>query len=525
MKVFSLFAELALSGAAEVKAGLADVEQSGGGLSDTLQSVGQGLADAGSNLTMFATGPIVAAATAIMGLTTSIGNAADRILDLSGITGLSTQNIQTYQHMARMAGTDTEALTRSAQHLQRQMTQIQSGTGKAAEAIGELGISTHQFMQLDMDDRMDQLISGLQGVEDPAERARLGTELFGRQWEQIAPIVDLGADKLDELRESGERYAMNDDQLAAANDFRMSMQELKDEVGFATQELALGLLPIAEDMVALFKDQVAPALITGAEKIATLAEWFSELPAPMRNSIVVITALVAALGPALMIIGKVVTVVGKLSAIFGTGAAAVGGFIGTVSGVLPIIAAVVAIVWSAIEIFKEWESTIKTLQYVWQLLKDGLNGAWESIKSFAGDVRDTFNSLVQAVIDTITRMVSGVVDRVKTMVSGALAALRHLYDKAVGNSIIPDMVRDVGAEMADMAATGEEYARQFAGGVENTLAGIQAPEFAPALSGGANGGTGGQQQTVHYDLRYATFRDDKDMERRMRRSGSGLHGF
>jgi hypothetical protein len=525
VNLFKIFGEITLKGATATVKDLKTVNDAAGGTAKDLQKISESVTDTGKTMTLWATGPIVAVGTAILGMATSIGNAADRILDLNAITGMSTQAIQEFQYAAGIAGTPVEAATVAMKMFNAQLDAVAKGTGPVNDALIALGVNTEQFLKLNTEQQLSVMIAKLQEIEDPAERARMGIELFGRQWEGLAPIVALGAEGLDKARAAGAAFAENEEQLNAANNFRIAMFELKTIISEVVESLSYALLPAATSMVEVFRDNALPVIVSLVGYLQTAAEWFGSLPGPVQATIVTIVGLVAAIGPALLILGKLITIAGTITATFGTVMAAVKGFGVAVASTNPIVLAIIAAVAAAIAIYQNWEAIIRAFSSVWDSFKAGLAGAGEAIVSFAENAMATISGMVDLIVGYITGMGTKVVDGVKSMVDGALAALTSLYDAAVGNSIIPDLVKGVSDEMKLMAENGDRYANQFADTVQSALTGISAPDVAMAGASAAGGRSGQAMSTVSIDMRGSIFRDDKDMLRRLDRGGAGMQGF
>ena len=191
-----------------------------------MKAFGDSISSVGSSMSKWVTGPIAAVGTGIIALATDIGNTADRILDLSAITGQSTTSIQAWQNAAKIAGTELEAVSNVSRKLTEQIGEIEKGEGRAADAFKQLAVDTKAFADSSPDAQVNTLVAALQRVPDSAQRAALGTQILGGEWMQLAPIVGLGAEALRNAKQAGEEYAMNEDQLTAANNFRIKMSQL-----------------------------------------------------------------------------------------------------------------------------------------------------------------------------------------------------------------------------------------------------------------------------------------------------------
>ena len=85
-------------------------------------------------------------------------------------------------------------------------------------------------------------------------------------------------------------------------------------------------------------DTLAPILQSVAAGLKSFAQWFSNLSPGMKDMIVKIALIAAAVGPVLIIIGKVVSAIGSII----SAAGAISGVISAIAGALPALGSVIA---------------------------------------------------------------------------------------------------------------------------------------------------------------------------------------
>ena len=513
MELFKIFGDIALRGQTEVTTQLGQVNTAADNTSTRLKSMGDSVTSTGKTMTMWATGPIVAVGTAILGMATAIGNAADRILDLNAITGMSTQAIQEFQYAAGVAGTPVEAATMAMKMFNAQLDAVAKGTGPVNDALIALGVNTEQFINLNTEQQLSLMIEKLQGIEDPAERARMGIELFGRQWEGLAPIVALGAEGLEKARAAGAAFAENEDQLNAANNFRVKMFELKTTLGEVVESLSYALLPAANSMVEVFRDQALPVIITLIGYVQTAAEWFGNLPAPIQSTIITLVAIVAAIGPVLLVVGKLIAIGGTMAATWVKISAAVsaaGGAITTIAGIMglfnPVVIGVIATLALAYNAFMNW-GKIKTY---WAEVWNDILVNWDF----------SLDNLYNIAVDKLTKVVDYFVDKMKYIKDLFLFVMAGM-DEDIGVTIARGSIEESKLKKPT-AKEPEVYERVAKSGL--AMSAVNASNF--GSSGGRdNRRNENQPPTYNIDMRGSIFRDDKDMLRRLDRGGAGMQGF
>ncbi|MEX1120492.1 MAG: hypothetical protein WED82_00065, partial [Balneolales bacterium] len=97
------------------------------------------------------------------------------------------------------------------------------------------------------DERMNVLTEALAGVDDKTERARIGTDLFGGTWKEIAPAVDLGTEAMQKAKDSAN--IISNDDLVKANNFRISVEDMKEKLAFFATEIGIKVMPALQTMM------------------------------------------------------------------------------------------------------------------------------------------------------------------------------------------------------------------------------------------------------------------------------------
>lgn len=126
-------------------------------------------------------------------------------------------------------------------------------TGRSAEMMDRLGVSIYDGAGnlRDMDDVLPEVLTAMSGMENETERNAIAMTLFGRNAEAILPILALGADNMaaymEEAHELG--LVMGEEDLKAANNFRMEVDQLKQQLSKVAMTLGIELIPLFKDLV------------------------------------------------------------------------------------------------------------------------------------------------------------------------------------------------------------------------------------------------------------------------------------
>lgn len=187
---------------------------------------------------------------------------ADEILTLSTTTGLSTQELQEYQYMSELVDVSVSTITGSLTKLTKNMSAASGGTGAAAEAFEQLGISVtdSEGKLRSNQDVFDEAIDALSQMEAGTERDALAMTIFGKSAQDLNPLLAQGSEGLEAFRKEAH------------------------DVGYVLDNEALGALGAVDDsfqrtekLVESMKNQIgvalAPAVEAGAEKFQKFAKF------------------------------------------------------------------------------------------------------------------------------------------------------------------------------------------------------------------------------------------------------------
>ncbi len=201
---------------------------------------------------------------------------------------------------------------------------------------------------------------------------------------------------MDAMAQSGgktaEAFAVVDDTAA------VSVEKLKTSVQNAAITFGEMLLPIVENVVA---------------HIQQVVDWLGSLDEGQRKTIIQIAAVVAAIGPALIIIGQVVSAVGGVITVGGQVISAIGAVVGAI-GLVPIaIAAVIAI----IAVFGD--EIQSTLQKVDDFLQNVFAADWSNVFGpVLGEALNVFFANVKNIWDGIKGVFDGIIDFIRGVFTG-----------------------------------------------------------------------------------------------------------
>lgn len=159
---------------------------------------------------------------------------------------------------------------------------VETAIGKLNKTIGadpdkvrDLGVDLVYLKDgsLDVNETFLNTIERIKGIKDPAEKAKVASELLGKGWKDMAELIEMGSDSFKASLDSvSDQKIIDENEVQRARDFRDSMDQLKGK--FEDVSLALGekLLPLVQNLldkaIAISKVELPGWM----DKLATAAE-------------------------------------------------------------------------------------------------------------------------------------------------------------------------------------------------------------------------------------------------------------
>lgn len=468
-ELFKLFGLIGMQGVEVVEKDLKKIDKQSRKVQKEIERMGRKVSDTGKLLTKAFTAPLAAIAGTVGILAVKTGQYADKLLDLEQVTGLTTQKLQEYEHVAREAGVSFEGFVGIISKFQGRMPQLIDGQGRAAEAMDDLGVSIKNSdgSIKDINNLFPEMLAKLHGIDDITQRNAIAQQLFGRTMADLAPILSLSSDKIAEVTAEAHDMGLILDKEAIdkANKFRISMEKLKARITGAGRELALGFIPIIrDDLMPLITGTVIPMFQKMADKVRAVFEWYGNLSDQTKRTVKGFILIAAAVGPVLIIVGKVIFFSKLLIPIFValktatiSWAAAMKALNASMLAIPILITALVAIGWFWIS---QWDNISSQFSVLWaQIVLAVKKGANILLQSITDGVLKALELL-----DKVAAFIPGFDDKLKSARKSILlfkAALfkdlgkqqrltNDLNDQATATKGLTETVKDATEKVKDL---------------------------------------------------------------------------
>ena len=223
----------------------------------------------------------VEAAKKLVDITLEQANRADEILTQSQITGLGTDILQGLEYAAPYIDVEASTITDSIKKLTNAMGEARDGGEDQAAAFQQLGVSvasSNGTLRSSYDVFLEA-IDALGKMSNETERNVLANTVFGRSYDDLAPLINAGSGAIDgfvqKSRDMG--YTLSGESLQTLNQVSEAYERLKQQLQIVKQEMsveAAGNLTSAMDrLTGVVADLGGTLIDSGAvEALAALVE-------------------------------------------------------------------------------------------------------------------------------------------------------------------------------------------------------------------------------------------------------------
>jgi len=191
----------------------------------------------------------------------------------SDATGLAVDQASRWIEVAGDVGIDAGTIETAIGKMNKEL-------GKSPDKFKELGVELEYTSggAVDVNETFLNVIDRLNGIKDPAERARVASELLGKGWQSMSELIGQGSDALRaSLDQVSDAKVIDPAELERARKFRKSMDDMKDSVGDAALAIGEGLIPIVTAL--------ADGLLFAVDAAKKLGDALTILP-PVLDKIV-----------------------------------------------------------------------------------------------------------------------------------------------------------------------------------------------------------------------------------------------
>ncbi len=296
-----------------------------------------------------------------------------------------------------------------------------AGLRKSIKAYTDEGKSVDEALALTID--------SIKNASSETEALSIAQEVFGTKGAaEMATAIREGRIDLESLSSSMEEYG------TVVEDTFAATQDPWDEAKVAANNLKLASADLGTTLLSTLQPTIT--LVVG--KIKEFTQWFKNLSESQKQTIIKIAALVAAIGPALIIFGKLSTgisnvlgVVSKLKTAMSAGSG-LGKVLTMLTGPVGIVIAIIAALAAGfIALYKTNDEFRAKVDNAISRVKAAFSEMWAKIQPILEQAKQAFLNLLSAlqpVFEFIITYVGAVVNGIVNAAAPIISAIKNIID-------------------------------------------------------------------------------------------------
>ncbi len=215
----------------------------------------------------------------------------DKFGKMATRTRIGAEALQELSFAAQISGTNIDSLSQALFRARRRIGNMAiGGGGPAARALETLGLNAKELAKEQPEKQFFKLISALKAVGNEAERNQLAFEIFGDNFRDIQPLIDAGADSIDNLRDRANRLGLvlSSREIAQAEELtdaffefgevaKMAAIKIGAAFGPSLKVIFTGLAEAIADLMKAFEDLGGGITIIGQQIKFALTDIYAKM--------------------------------------------------------------------------------------------------------------------------------------------------------------------------------------------------------------------------------------------------------
>jgi len=222
-------------------------------------------------------GKMALAAGAAMAFAKALAGVKDQMAELDKLgktadkLGIGVQELERLRYSASLAGVEAAGFDKSLEKMQRGLSEAAHGMGTAKLALDDLGISAAELAQQSPDKQMMVLADAIKKIQNPAEKARVAYQIFGREGVNMINMLGQGSEAIEEQGKKFDELngVMGRADIAAIEAANDAWTDTKIAIKGAWRQFTISIAPVLKGLANVFTwvVKIAKGLLSWPKKI------------------------------------------------------------------------------------------------------------------------------------------------------------------------------------------------------------------------------------------------------------------
>lgn len=369
---------------------------------------------------------------------------------LSKNFGLTTKSASEWAAVAQSRGLNPKQLTLGFKTFSTQIKSAGDGSAKSADMFKSLGLSQQDLSKHgnDLNYMLAAVSDGLAKLPPGTNKAAVMSKLFGRSWQQLAPVLRGGSKEMNNQLNLADKYGATlggstkstEQMIAKQREFKLATLGLQLTLGKVLIPVLTAVMGVILKVVTAFREAPASIKIAALALLGLSAAFLAFNKVVEMSTVGRIAMLLLALGTALVLAyQRSQTFRDVVSSVFQT-------VQNVAMSVFPIIQSIVtstfnAIMWAYTNVLKPvfdgivwivtnifipyWTAAFAVISTIAKVEFGAVSWAWNNL------LKPVFNGIVWTLTNLVIPAVTFAFGAFRTIIGGAFAAVKLLWDNVL----------------------------------------------------------------------------------------------
>lgn len=214
--------------------------------------------------------------------------------------GWTAESAQEWEYLAAISGTSLDTISDAFTNLEQKMYDANHGNKEARQAFNELGIAItdSQGKLKSSEDVFSDVVDRLNELSDSTKRSAQGTAVFGAEFSNMAGIMSMGKDEIEQTKASMDGF-LSDDEVQAMTEYSKAIDTLQENFKILKAILGADLVGAITPFIDVLNELDPRLIAEGLESMAGIMKYIGNEAVVMAMPLMSLLEIFQSLGEAI----------------------------------------------------------------------------------------------------------------------------------------------------------------------------------------------------------------------------------